>query len=83
MRPYRENPSLEVPATDSRPRRARAALIAMAAVGLHAGLFAAAFATRAPEKTPPRSDIVTVLAGHVTETGDFEAAGIAPARIRR
>ena len=83
MRPYRENPSLEVPPTDARPRRARAALIALAAVGLHAGVLVAAFATRAPEKIAPRTSVVTVLTGHVTEMGDFEASGVAAARIRR
>ena len=81
--PYRDNVLDEMPLPAPAPRRRlRAALIAAAAVGLHMGVLAAAFASRAPEKTVAKTQLVGVLTGHVTELGDFQATGLANARIR-
>src|SRR5438445_10678924 len=80
MLPYR----LQAPALASQEpprRRGRALLIVLATVGLHVGVLAAAFAARAPEKTGSQTRIVSVLTGHVTELGDFQATGIADARL--
>lgn len=56
-------------------------MIALATLGLHAGVLAAAFASRAPEKAP-QTRVVSVLSGRVTELGDFQATGLANARVR-
>jgi len=68
--------------SEPRKNRGRVFWIALATVGLHAALFAAAFASRAPENTAPKTRTVSVLSGHITELGDFEATGMANARIR-
>lgn len=68
--------------TEPPKRRFRVFFIALATLGLHAGVLAAAFASRAPENTRPATQTVSVLTGHVTELGDFEATGLANARIR-
>jgi hypothetical protein len=85
MRPYRLPNSQfgqhdEIP--QPKPRRGRVFVIALTTLGLHAGVLAAAFALRAPENTAPKTQIVSVLTGHVTELGDFQATGLANARIR-
>jgi hypothetical protein len=82
MLPYRLH-APDLSAQKPPHRRARVFWIALATVGLHVGLLAAAFMARAPEKTAPRTQIVSVLTGHVTELGDFQATGLADARIRR
>lgn len=82
MRPYRLNASDEMPLNQPPRRRGRVFWIALATIGLHAAVFAAAFATRAPESTTPTTRVVNVLTGHVTELGDFQATGVANARVR-
>jgi hypothetical protein len=82
MRPYRLPVQDEITPTEPKPRRARVVWIALATVGLHAAVFAAAFAARAPENTAPKTRVVSVLTGHITELGDFQATGLANARIR-
>jgi len=72
----------EVPPTEPPPRRGRVFWIALATVGLHAAVFAAAFASRAPENVRPKTRVIGVLTGHVTELGDFQATGLANARVR-
>jgi hypothetical protein len=69
------------PTEPPRPR-GRVFWIALATVGLHAAVFAAAFASRAPENTAPKTRVVSVLTGQVTELGDFQATGLANARLR-
>jgi len=81
MLPYRLPPSEMSPSEPPRRSRARVFVIALATLGLHAGVLAAAFAARAPEKAP-QTRVVSVLSGHITELGDFEATGVANARIR-
>ena len=81
MRPYRLNASDEIPLELPR-RRGRVFWIALATVGLHAAVFAAAFASRAPESTTPKTRVVSVLTGQVTELGDFQATGLANALVR-
>jgi hypothetical protein len=81
MRPYRLPPN-EILPTEPPKNRARVFWIALATVGLHAALFAAAFAARAPENTAPKTRVVSVLTGHITELGDFQATGLANARVR-
>ena len=63
-------------------KRVRVFLIVFATLGLHLGVLAAAFALRAPESTAPQARVVSVLTGHVTELGDFQATGLANARVR-
>jgi hypothetical protein len=70
------------PAEPPRRRRGRVFLIALATVGLHAFVLAAAFRSRAPENTAPKTQVVSVLTGHITELGDFQATGLANARIK-
>jgi hypothetical protein len=83
MRPYRLPVSNEITPTEPPKRRGgRAFWIVLATVGLHAAVFGAAFASRAPENTAPKTRVVSVLQGHITELGDFEATGLANARIR-
>lgn len=82
MRPYRLPVSEITPAEPPRRRRGRVFLIALATVGLHMGVLAAAFAARAPENMAPKTRVVSVLSGHITELGDFQATGVANARIR-
>ena len=68
--------------TEPPKRRFRVFLIALATLSLHAGVLVAAFASRAPENTRPTTRTVSVLSGHVTELGDFQATGLANARIK-
>jgi hypothetical protein len=86
-RPYRatqrihDSSDLETP--KSARARLRTAMIVIATLGVHAAVLAAAFVSRAPERTAPRTEIVRVLAGHVDELGQFQAVGMADARIRQ
>ncbi len=80
---YRTN--AEKPSEHARRRDAKARTIWILAVSLavHAGVLAAAFVARAaaPAET---TRVVRVLAGHVdSETGAFNASGLADARIKR
>jgi hypothetical protein len=72
------NTKLEAPAPTKR-RVLPWAFLATAA--LHAGVLGAAFAVRAREPVAPPTAVVTVLRGHVADTG-FEAAGMQQARVR-
>lgn len=72
------NTELEAPAPTKR-RVLPWAVLATAA--LHAGVLGAAFAVRAKEPMAPPTAVVTVLRGHVADTG-FEAAGMQQARVR-
>jgi hypothetical protein len=81
MRPYRLVPS-EMTPTEPPRRRGRVFFIAVATLGLHAGVLAAASASRGPENTAPQTRVVSVLTGHITELGDFQAAGLVSARIK-
>ena len=85
MRPYRLQPSeLELEEPPQRHRRARAVVIVVASVAVHAAVLAAAFVSRAPDRMAPRSEVVRVLTGHVDPmTGAFEANGVADARIAK
>jgi hypothetical protein len=82
MRPYRVQIQNEISPTEPPSTRGRIFWIALVTVGLHAAVFAAAFASRGPENTAPRTRIVSVLTGQVTELGDFQATGLANARLR-
>lgn len=82
MRPYRLPARDEITPPTPPRQRFRVFLIALATLGLHAGVLVAAFASRAPENTAPKTRIVSVLSGHITELGDFQATGLANARIR-
>ena len=53
----------------------------LATVALHAGFLGAAFAAARAKEPPPPTGIVTLLRGHVVETG-FEAEGMQRARVR-
>ena len=81
MRPYRIAQN-EMSPTEPPKSRGRVLWIALATVGLHAAVFAAAFAARAPENTAPKTRVVSVLTGHITELGDFQATGLSNARIK-
>ena len=85
MRPYRVGSSVESEVTNPAPaRRGRAVAIVIAAVGVHVAVLATAFAMRAPEPVAPRTEVVSVLAGHVDPmTGDFQATGLRDARIAK
>ena len=72
------NTELEAPATTKRRVLPWALL---ATVALHVGVLGGAFAVRAKEPVPRPTAVVTVLQGHVADTG-FEASGLQQARVR-
>jgi hypothetical protein len=53
----------------------------LATAALHVGVLGGAYAVRAKEPVPPPTAVVTLLRGHVADTG-FEAAGMQQARVR-
>ena len=84
MGPYRVVSSNESNVESSPRRRGRVVWIIVASVAAHAAVLGAAFASRAPEPTAPKTETVHVLAGHVDPmTGDFQATGLADARVAK
>jgi hypothetical protein len=53
----------------------------LATVAVHVGVLGGAYAVRAQEPVRPSTGVVTLLRGHVADTG-FEAAGMQQARVR-
>lgn len=83
MEIYRTNAAENVEIAAAEKPRRRAMWIVALSIAAHAAILGAAFVARAP--TPvDTTRIVSVLVGHVdTDTGAFQAEGLARARIKR